>query len=133
MFCTRCGIQLPEEANFCWKCGTSIGGTVAAPSSVAYEFCQIARESAGGNRDRWSARVGSQVIGASRVFQADLGTFDAMLVPLTWGGDSKIKHRLATERQQALLELISALTAKGWEPLTVDSEGQIRTMRRVKK
>ena len=33
MFCPKCGAQLPEDAGFCYKCGTKVGG--AAPQQQA--------------------------------------------------------------------------------------------------
>lgn len=32
MFCERCGTQLPDTAQFCTNCGTSIGGEVKRPT-----------------------------------------------------------------------------------------------------
>jgi hypothetical protein len=40
MFCSNCGTQLPDEANFCWKCGRpqNQGSTVEEPR---WEMCEI--------------------------------------------------------------------------------------------
>ena len=34
MFCERCGNQLPDKANFCNKCGTSIAKTTRPKETV---------------------------------------------------------------------------------------------------
>ncbi len=34
-FCTNCGSEMAPDARFCPTCGTSIGGTVAAPQPIA--------------------------------------------------------------------------------------------------
>ncbi len=35
MFCTKCGAQLPDGAQFCYKCGTPVGGAAAAPAAAS--------------------------------------------------------------------------------------------------
>ena len=43
MFCINCGTELPDEANFCWKCGKpqKEGVTVDEPK---WEICEIVYE-----------------------------------------------------------------------------------------
>lgn len=123
MFCTRCGTELPDEANFCWKCGTSIGGTAAAPSSVDYEFCQITLLSAGSGRERWSARVGNTVIAQGHRFKRYLGFFEFR---------ESASEKLDMTIQQAHLDLVSHLVSQGWEPFTTNSIGRVTTMRRMR-
>jgi len=47
MYCSQCGSQLPDDANFCPKCGSSQGShqtTAAAPSKVdevEIEVCRL--------------------------------------------------------------------------------------------
>lgn len=49
MFCIECGTELPEGANFCWKCGrpqqtntsNSSGSTI--DNDPKYEICEIQR------------------------------------------------------------------------------------------
>jgi hypothetical protein len=40
MFCSNCGTELPNEANFCWKCGRPQKPDVEA-EPVRYETCEI--------------------------------------------------------------------------------------------
>jgi|688.fasta_scaffold309282_2 hypothetical protein len=39
MFCSNCGTQLPNDANFCLKCGQRLRA-VASPQTV-YEICEV--------------------------------------------------------------------------------------------
>ena len=46
MFCMNCGTQLPENAKFCFKCGTpqKYLGQVEAPKQIEeprWDICQI--------------------------------------------------------------------------------------------
>jgi len=40
MYCSDCGTQLPERANFCWQCGKA-QNTAAKTSKVQEETCEI--------------------------------------------------------------------------------------------
>ena len=41
MFCSTCGTELPDEANFCWKCGQPVKESVSRAVPAQYEFCEI--------------------------------------------------------------------------------------------
>ena len=43
MFCVKCGQQLPDNAKFCFQCGTPVGGNNVAPPSLPerWETCEI--------------------------------------------------------------------------------------------
>jgi hypothetical protein len=43
MFCSKCGTQLPDEANFCWKCGKPQKAGASAEKGQ-YETCEITFE-----------------------------------------------------------------------------------------
>ena len=40
MYCGKCGQQLPDEAQFCWKCGIAVGnaGTVVPPAPALVQL-----------------------------------------------------------------------------------------------
>ncbi len=49
MFCVNCGTQLPDDANFCGKCGTpqKSGSRIGeGPTGTKWETCEIVREEA---------------------------------------------------------------------------------------
>lgn len=41
MHCMKCGTQLPQDANFCYKCGTPVGKTSSNPTKEQWEYCEI--------------------------------------------------------------------------------------------
>ena len=43
MICVKCGVRLPEEASFCWKCGTAQPppDAPAARPEARWETCSI--------------------------------------------------------------------------------------------
>jgi len=42
MYCSVCGAQLPDQANFCPKCGASLGSNqVTAPAPTAVDHVEI--------------------------------------------------------------------------------------------
>lgn len=36
MFCSQCGTEMPNSANFCMKCGSSLSGTSIKPKVLEY-------------------------------------------------------------------------------------------------
>lgn len=40
MFCPQCGVKVLDDANFCHKCGTSLGSASKSPPSTI-EVCEI--------------------------------------------------------------------------------------------
>lgn len=45
MHCMKCGTQLPQDANFCYKCGTFVGKTDSNPVKEQWEYCEICHNS----------------------------------------------------------------------------------------
>jgi hypothetical protein len=105
MFCAICGVELPEEANFCWKCGRPQRDDIAAPKKareVKYEYCHITfleRKTIPGNRLQLIAR-GRSVDGKEYVAASS----DFLITPYNQG-----------PRRQAIRQLIDKLEADGWE------------------
>jgi len=60
MFCEKCGTEVPDDANFCHKCGASIAGE-RATEEARYEICQIEYETrglAGMDFKLWASAIG---------------------------------------------------------------------------
>ena len=41
MFCSNCGTRLPDDANFCMKCGKALRSNLQQSDEVQWETCQI--------------------------------------------------------------------------------------------
>jgi ribosomal protein L7/L12 len=41
MFCSNCGTQIPDEANFCWKCGKPQNKDIETYQEAKWENCEI--------------------------------------------------------------------------------------------
>lgn len=115
-YCTKCGAQLPDNANYCWQCGTpqQRPGTSAASDAAAVpeETCEIVCEKVGEKwgiypRDIMQFRVvvydqgGQRSIAVSPKFEVTAFQFE--------GPDRKNRwHRAAFEA------LAAQLMASGW-------------------
>lgn len=77
MFCIKCGTQLPDEANFCWKCGMPQRADVQV-DEPKWETCEIWFDHvkngglfASGKLKFWARAVGAQGVytaGASEIW-----------------------------------------------------------------
>ncbi len=102
MFCFNCGTQLPEDANFCFKCGKPQNVNVQG-DEPKWETCEI------------DAYTTKQKLGyfwqvlIARVYRPD-GTHDIGRSPESLGGisDSKKAGQWSSEMEKKLL-------ADGWE------------------
>lgn len=103
--CTRCSIELPEEATFCWRCGhVRRSGMTAADGTVRYETCEITYGR--------SAKTGKVVFVASAT--GDGGTYPAgESEPLKWDAMTY----LGAGSPAALDRLLAQLVAQGWVSL----------------
>ena len=106
MYCTSCRTQLPDEANFCWKCGKPQRPHVQ-PDEPKWEMCEIRYEKL---KQGWTSefRFWAEAIGPT-------GSYNA--------GQSRVfKARRAwpisnAESQEEINALIYRLTKAGWEAL----------------
>lgn len=125
MYCTECGKQLPNDANFCLNCGTPIKQSTkpSNQSEQQWEYCEISYKTAGGLLGVLGTRgcfianaVGSRgmYIAAQSTTTFDstyLGHESSEPVPLDFLGNP---HR---ERAKAALnEVVTQLSSDGWQP-----------------
>ena len=43
MHCLECGTKLPEDAKFCYRCGTPVGKTSSNSTKEQWEYCEVKR------------------------------------------------------------------------------------------
>ncbi len=112
MFCSNCGTQLPDEANFCWKCGKpqKTGVQVDEPK---WETCEIvyADIRLAGPLSRtiqfWAKAVGPLgVYNAGESTKVKAGVSDSY-EPCEWNN----KHVTAVN------SLVAQLAKDNWQPL----------------
>lgn len=122
MYCSKCGTQLPDQAKFCWNCG-SAAGEVAAARDEAWETCEIVyRNKRGTTMGQVTSIYADVLLGSSggHQFQAKAigpaGTYVA-------GESREFRHRsLPTEvyhdarADETLDDLVRRLLQDGWEP-----------------
>jgi len=105
MYCASCGTQLPDEANFCWKCGQPQKGPHRASDSQQFETCTIEFQDML-IKGCWVATLGKNRIAQSR--------------SLPLGINAEAVH----------FELVSQLINDGWQVLTTREGGYVVSMRR---
>ncbi|MGH7488485.1 MAG: zinc ribbon domain-containing protein [bacterium] len=107
MFCTICGTELPEDANFCLKCGRPQREGIAPPtdggkSRARKEHCRITyfeKKTLPGVRHQLYAE-GTDAEGKDYV----IAQSDFLIAPFNQG-----------PRLQAIRNLVQKLEAEGWE------------------
>lgn len=119
MYCSKCGTQLPDEANFCWKCGLPVSD-VPQPTTKTdekWDTCEI----------EWIASPLNplEFFGVTRTFR---GKFIAKAVGQQGvyivGETSELKPWTMNEGvpppqndlRTAVDNLIGKLTRAGWQP-----------------
>jgi zinc ribbon protein len=113
MYCIGCGTELPDDANFCLRCGKpQKKGVKIADESVTeakYETCEIGWDKAGLlSLEFWAKAIGPN------------GVYNAGEVKFTPGPFRQREYPDNDESNacEALNTLIKQLTQDGWQPLT---------------
>lgn len=94
IYCPQCGKELPDDANFCLKCGKPLKGATQ-PASQA--------------EPRWEYQVLTTPLSGYKYYITSV-PFDAG-VPSTKG------RNLAQEIEQAVSLLLDRVSLDGWEPV----------------
>ncbi len=111
MFCMNCGTELPDEANFCWKCGKPQKQTVPAGGSepVAepqWETCQIV-----------FAQTHQGFLGKKGMFKVEAtgpnGTYSVCQTPEFPVGAEPDRDNLQVQKVHNAL--VARLKNEGWE------------------
>ena len=131
MHCMNCGTELPDVANFCWKCGEPVKPASNAGPITEYEHCSIESRSLDGQvyggRGVIEAKVGDRVV-------AEVGY--ELRVPGFWERHGSLRDETVDEWGRvghlAYVELVSKLTSMGWEIFPPNQE-HVSTLRRPKR
>ncbi len=111
MFCMKCGTQIPDDANFCYKCGaTSIGQAVRITDEPKWEHCEIVYDCNEGfvsGHDFW---FWAKAVGTSGTYCAASSTHAKY-----WYGDGTPNSEWPVHTQLHS-ELVRKLVADAWEP-----------------
>jgi hypothetical protein len=108
MFCSKCGAQLPDDANFCNKCGNSMAGASTAPKE-SWEHCEIQYVTKHSLLLTLKARFYAEAIGPK-------GTYCAASSDV-WLNHTLLfaaHHRPTSEAYEGVVQ---ALVQSGWEPV----------------
>ena len=86
MFCPKCGKEIPSQATFCSKCGTSISGT--ARSAVPEEPPLSAREQSAkeGKEKRPKKKRGKKVLTTAVLIVAAIVLLPVLFPHFPWAG-----------------------------------------------
>ena len=114
MFCISCGTHLPDEANFCWKCGKPQKPGIQ-PNKPKWETCEIVSEKvrdggvfSGDYLRFWAEAIGSDgqySAGESAVFKGPY-IVGYPSFPNSDDQNTTVAHKT----------LIQKLVKDGWEP-----------------
>lgn len=110
MFCMKCGTQIPDDANFCYKCGASIGQAVRITDEPKWEHCEIVYDCNEGfvsGHDFW---FWAKAVGTSGTYCAASSTHAKY-----WYGDGTPNSEWPVHTQLHS-ELVRKLVADAWEP-----------------
>lgn len=104
MYCGKCGTELPEEANFCLKCGTPRKPGVGSVEPK-YEFCEILYD---GKKSLFSAYCffWAKAVGSKGTYDAGKSDQFSANYPM-----AHVTHHVNPHNA-----LINKLVADGWEP-----------------
>jgi len=137
----HCGTELPDSAQFCWKCGQAINREAMTAPRTPFESCTLTasysldpKSTVGLYCDRcWEARA--EGAGDSRPLAKSatvtLGG-QTMLEKATRNPSRAARQRFAADWEAAYRSILAELTAQGWEPETVDKEGHVTRLRRAR-
>ena len=114
IYCMQCGKELPNDANFCLKCGKPVrdGGQSTPQPESKWTYCEITWTKAGwldGACYFWAKGIGPTGISAVAKGTIKFAVGSTILGP----GPSRKDGKTVA----ACDELIEILVSSGWEPL----------------
>ncbi len=110
MFCSSCGTQVPDEANFCWKCGKPQKEGVHY-EEPKYETCQIVMNNLG--KSSWG------FTNFAFKFQVDaIGQKGTYVAYETEKFTSDFGYEVKRNKYEPIINgLVNKLIQDGWEPV----------------
>lgn len=123
MFCIVCGTELPNEANFCWKCGKPQNEQANVPEP-RYETCEICidllRDSVFGKK---TYRIYVRAINSKGEYIVAEQEFKSNRVEIYYDDVAKPIHQ----------QMIKQLVQEGWQPTGRGEAFWNDTFRRLEK
>ena len=122
MYCVECGTQLPQDSNFCLKCGAK---QQQSPRSSSVEFCKLEIKDDMGLSDIpkyrwWEAICDDKVIASTKKIKW----------PFWLTASSAAYQKVGEEVSKANLRLVEHLSNRGWEIVKTNDRGQVLLMQR---
>lgn len=124
MFCHNCGAELPDDANFCSKCGKQqapAASPVVPEAAPAAEVCEVVAEMVG---EKWNPMFPADMMRFKAKAAGPKGEYVAAESPKIKVGLSEYYQPNQKNKRhvKALEELAAALAAAGWERAGKGSE-----------
>jgi len=131
MLCRYCGAEIPEDSDFCPKCGKATHeGPQPFVRDTVWEYCQIEKQGwsnydrGGLNQRTWFS---AEAVGPR-------GTYSAGESPkLNYARLDQVINRVRGDQEMILQALVQKLMEEGWEKLPEQGEEwyQLRFRRRL--
>jgi hypothetical protein len=108
MYCSNCGTEIPDEANFCWKCGKPQKQGIQVDEQK-WEICEI--------KSAWKQGLFSNEYRFWAEATGPNGLYNAGESPKFNMGATEVPWESGKEAHAPLRALMNKLAQDGWEPL----------------
>jgi len=131
MRCRHCAAEIPEDSDFCSRCGKAVReGSDPSAGDATWEYCQIERR----GFSRWDRGGLNQRIWFSAEALGPQGAYSAgESQRLHYNRLQAVVERVRGDEETILSSMVQRLTNEGWEPLNERGQEwyQLRLRRRV--
>src|SRR5258706_874776 len=121
IFCSQLGKELPDDAEFCVKCGKPVGSAAkqAVEPQPKWEYCEVCckREDGGFLGFVFKAYFWAKAVGPQGTYSAARSTLTFGYEPIGSGPDDAETPGSERKARPALDELVTKLYNDGWETI----------------